>query len=379
MAYRRRRYPVKRRATRRRSYARSYGGTRSTIRRRAKKYIKRGRRSTSTGSSKVPQYLVANLNPFDPGARGVRIPDTNTVPSSGFHTLDEGIVKNNGVSVAGGLIMNAFRPQVVSYLTAMGADTTSAVKVTFADCAVTDVNKKSAVASAYTVVRPVAHGVKLWCPLAATAAAGMVHVCLYSGRESDTASYQLPNSITGMRECPFYRRMSLASLTQNPLFIANKFLDATAYEYKNPNVAEAANTAALQNAAVVAGVSQVPSAWMTIVVAVDGHGLATDGTAAVLNFENIIHFEGQAYYGGLNGDNNAEPSNAKILDSTAAAIAETDAVYTDPGLTPHLINGMRVFMSNAIGMNIPMGVTPQGGTTAIGGIPGLTSGRAGSR
>ena len=38
-----------------------------------------------------------------------------------------------------------------------------------------------------------------------------------------------------MRDLPFYRKVTLASLTQSPLTVVNKFLDQTAFRYTDPS------------------------------------------------------------------------------------------------------------------------------------------------
>ena len=66
-----------------------------------------------------------------------------------------------------------------------------------------------------------------------------------------------------MRDLPFYRKVTLASLTQSPLTVVNKFLDQTAFRYTDPSEQSAgyANTSR--------GNFHITHSWATIFVAVE--------------------------------------------------------------------------------------------------------------
>ena len=356
---------------RRRSYRRSVPSR--TVGRR---YVRRSR-SMGTGSMKIPQFLAANLNPFDMVSRGVRCPDTNSTPSSGFHVLDSGYVNASNLSttVANGLIMNVFRPYVNNPVVLASTSSTSAVAWTANLVQNIQAAKYAAVLGQYELFRAVAHGVKLTCPLAPTAAAGNIHICLYTPRQiTSGTTFPYPTSVAEMRECPFYQKFTLASLTQNPICIANKFCDITGFRYYQPGVSDQV----ADTTAAVAGVNQVPGGWMHIIVALDGTGLTSRDSGAI-QFENLVHCEGQAIYSGLNGDNNAEPSNSMVLDGTAAAIAQMDPVYADTAsdVTRHVNKGVALFAQDVSGGNRPEGVNiPTGsGGASSGGISGVNINR----
>lgn len=117
---------------------------------------------------------------------------------------------------------------------------------------------------------------------------------------------------------------------------------------------------------------------MHIIVALDGTGLTSRDSGAI-QFENLVHCEGQAIYSGLNGDNNAEPSNSMVLDGTAAAIAQMDPVYADTAsdVTRHVNKGVALFAQDVSGGNRPEGVNiPTGsGGASSGGISGVNINR----
>ena len=381
MAYRRtsKRSGLKRRSKRGSygSYSRKRSYYKPSVYRRPYRRYQRRYHNVGSRVTKIPQFLAANLNPFDMVSRGARIPDTNSSPSSGFHSIDSGYMNasNATITVANGMIMNVFRPYVNNPIIYAATSSTSAVSWLAAQTQAVQAAKYTAITSQYELFRAVAHGVKLTCPLAPTSAAGNIHVCLYTPRQiTSGTTFPYPTSVAEMRECPFYQKFTLASLTQNPICIANKFSDITGFRYEQPGVVDqpADTTAA------VGGVNQVPGGWMHIIVALDGTGL-TSRDSGQIQYENLVHCEGQAVYSGLNGDNNAEPSNSTVLDGTAACIAQMDPVYADTAsdVTRHVNKGVGLFAEVLMGGNKPEGVNLPNNTggSSSGGISGVNINR----
>jgi len=343
------------------SYARRRApARRSSYRRRARR-PRVGR--TSMGSNLMPQYLLANLNPFDQNAFGVRIPDTSCAPSSGFHLREEyTLAVNAGTDYLSGA---AYMPDPLNWTNAATGTGTGACSWAYASVATWA--KKLAVQTSFQLVRPVAHGIRLSCANAPTSQTGNVHVCLCANSTA-LAAPTLPGSISEMREMTGYRRQTLASLTQTPMLVVNKFMDSTANRYLDPTISSWVSQSG--GGSLAGAASTVAEEWMTIVVLFDGTGAAA--TTPELTVEVICHFEGQMKKGSFNGDSNAEPSNARILDATAFAVANCSPTFLDNGsdVHRHMADGIQRFNQMASGSMRPHGVSA--GYTGNGGAGGLS-------
>lgn len=306
-------------------------------------YVRRGYRKPRAGSTyrrnyyprykaianTPPQFMLAQLNPFDPAARGVRVPDESTAPSSAFHLFDNDSItpSSGGVAVNNEICAGLYLPNCNTYKYSQSATSVGITTVTWdaTFTPITQPSKLSSVVAQYSVARPVAHGIRLTCPLAPTTVTGFAHIALLSidtynsnGLNGLFTNGILPNSVAGMRELPHYRRVTLASLTQEPLVVVNKYLDTTAFRYVDTNSNELAAFSA-------EGVFHVPQSWMAILVMVEGHS-QSPGTS-VLNVDNMCHFEGQSKASGLNTDDSAETANPDVFDGTSSAAGQSPASY----------------------------------------------------
>jgi len=286
-------------------------------------------------SYKVPQFAVAQIDPFDPASRGVRVPDESTAPSSAFKLFDQTTMAGStgGTPVANEAACRLFFPNCVRYSKRQSNTSNSTTSVSWGSTWAGDSDtpsKASSVTSTYSLSRPVSHGIRLSCPLAPTTVTGYAHIALVSidtyGADGDSpdalaTAGKLPTTVSDMRELPHYRRVTLASLTQESLTVVNKFLDTTAFRYTSTQSDELTSAAAGQEK----GTFHVPSSWMAIVVFVEGHSQAAGTT--VLTIENITHFEGQTKTAGLSSDDSAETANPDAFDGTASAAGKTKASY----------------------------------------------------
>jgi len=297
------------------------------------------RRYSSSYSRKptftLPQFAVAQMDPFDPAARGVRVPDESTAPSSAFKLFDQVGVSGStgGTPVANEMACRLFFPNVQRYSITQSNTSNATNSVAWAtawNLNSATPSKRDAVTSNYSVSRPVAHAVRLACPLAPTTVTGFCHIALISidtfGAAGDdpqalATAGKLPTTVADMRELPHYRRVTLASLTQEPMTVVNKFLDTTAFRYTSTESDELTSNANGQDK----GTFHVPNSWMAIVVLVEGHGQAAGST--VLTCENICHFEGQTKTAGLNTDDTAETANPDAFDGTASAAGKSKASW----------------------------------------------------
>lgn len=265
----------------------------------------------------LPAFLVAQINPFNPEIYRVRVPDNHTAPSSAFYCFDE-------VPITTGVVVNGmtgfwFYPNA-SY-TGAAPTTVNATTVLWqaAYGGPSNLGKQAAIRAQYSVARPVAHGIKISCALAPTATTGFVHVALYSMSTYAHTTWDLPTTVAGMSELPYYKRVTLASLTQNSLIVCNKYLDQTAFRYTD--------VASSEVGVIVSQTFHVPNSWMGILVFVEGHNQAI-GTN-VLNIETICHFEGQSQFNGISLDSPCEPHRPNVMDLAGQAASSTDPMYTE--------------------------------------------------
>lgn len=291
----------------------------STVRAPAKRVVRRkqyaAKRTYTVRQDKPHPFIIANMNPFLPEAFNARVPDASTAPSSSITLREEAqLTGSNATNLLGLYSMPGNNAAYVS-ATQVNASTVS-WGAAYGTNGVSWTRLSSLVAN-YNTVRPVAHGMRLTCPLPPNSAAGFVHVALYGMSTYNQATWELPTTVAGMRDLPSYKKMTLASLTQHPLIVVNKFLDQTAFRYTDTNSMEQAQTNSNE--------FHIPHSWMGILVMVDGHGT----TSPCLDFEVIMHGEAQARFGTLAGDAAPEPQNEEIIQATAAAASESNSFFRE--------------------------------------------------
>jgi len=301
-AYRRRpsyrRRPVRRRA----SVARVYPRRPAPL----------GLTSLSKTIRKVP-FLMAHIDPFLPVVRGVKVPDSNTMESDTALCTDE---YTGTITTGTNVKCFAFNPSLTSTVVpsteGAGAWTWPA-----AFASGVDVAQLSNIQAASTAYRTVSHGIRISCTLAPTTASGFVHIAVYAPSTYNTSTWPFPTTLSQMRDLPFYRKVTLASLTQSPLTVVNKFLDQTAFRYIDTTEATAgfANTSR--------GSFHITHSWGTIFVALDG----APNASAAIGVEMILHTETIAKAGATNNSSPAAPGNSRLMESAAHMAANTEASH----------------------------------------------------
>lgn len=273
MAYRRkappRRFPRRRTST--------YGYKRPAYKRRAP--ARRARKSTRTKSvcptalTASQKFIMAQLDPFDTNSvNGAKIPDSNTIPSIANTDID--IINVVTSAVGTDIVGHAFRPQY-TWGTISG---TAGAAVNWGAGYVTNAanrSKRTAYVTAIELTRPVAHGIRISSPVAPTAASGFVHMALSTETTLSTATWQYPTTIAQMSNCQFYKRVTLASLTQSPITVINKWIDDTAFRYVSPNTDLVSTNASG---------FQTDYGWANIVIIVEGAPVSS----TVLSVEHIL-------------------------------------------------------------------------------------------
>lgn len=262
-------------------------------------------------------FTLAHVNPFDRKCFDCRVPDQSTAPSSAFFLYDTLEMVSGGVNS----VPYIFSPWNTKY--AVGMNTTSPTGWAAPADFVTNLQnyaKLSSMQSQYTLVRPVAHGLRLSCPLSPQTVTGYTHVCLYPISNYGDTTWQVPTSISQMQDCPFYQRFTNAQLIANPITIVNKYSDEAAFRYRDTNDS---------GTPVLTGTEYRNFGWMMIVVVVTGAPAAT-----ALAVENIVHMEGQALSGNLSGDLTSEQWRPSVMAATSEYAANVSPVTAGTNETP---------------------------------------------
>ena len=180
-----------------------------------------------------------------------------------------------------------------------------------------DVAQLANITAASTAYRTVSHGIRISSTLAPTTATGFVHIAVYAPSTYGASTWPYPTTLSQMRDLPFYRKVTLASLTQSPLTVVNKFLDQTAFRYSATDELAAGfnNTGR--------GQFQIAHSWSTIFVAVEGAPSASNA----LGIEMILHTETLSKAGATNSSSPAAPGNSRLMESAAHMAANTEASH----------------------------------------------------
>jgi len=241
MAYRRR-APVRRYAPRRRISAPSY--RRPTYKRRA---APRRARVTRRVKCHCPEaltpgakFVLAQLDPFDSAScNGAKIPDSNTMPSVANSDCD--IVNLSTTAVSTDLSGIAFRPGYTHGTVNATGGAALNWGAAFATNALNR-SKRAAYTAVIELTRPVAHAIRISSPLAPTSATGFVHLGLATEGIGGETTWTWPTTLAQMSGLQYYKRVTVASLTQSPITVINKWLDDTGFRYSMPNLAVDATT-----------------------------------------------------------------------------------------------------------------------------------------
>lgn len=344
MAYRRSRVNIRRpyrrrRATtiRRSSYSRSrpaysrtrYASSRRPYRRRASTLRRRPQACACPGEmSPGDKFVMLQGDPFDTKYFGAKIPDSSTLPS-----IPTPVQYNQTLSIAPAAAPSmahawAFYPSVLgSFVTAVG---NAPGAWGWATAAVQNAQQFTAFTQQFEAYRPTAHAVRLSCPFAPTTTTGFVHIAIatetvYNPGGTPVAQYlNLANSLADMSGYTFYKRVTLASLTQSPITLINKWTDETAFRYQSALAPE--NTAGGGPLTI-----HIPWSWGTLLVAVEG--ASTNNTVgqplSPLQAEVVLHTECIPDKASTLLGSTAASYNSGVLNAVSQAVAQTDFAHTE--------------------------------------------------
>lgn len=323
---------------------------RQTTRRRSVRKAPRRRTSTRRQSNKkndcscpgeltpTAKFALAQLDPFEPRCLGAKVPDTNTMPSIANADTDQ--VTLAGPTTNGNLIAIAFNP---SYQSAINAATEGAGSVSWTTTFSKRRNADNVVASV-EAIRPVAHAVRMVSPLAPTSTTGFVHVGISVESRVNSAvgvAPDYPTTINQMTGLAYYKRFTLASLTQSPVTIINKWIDEIAFRYEDPR-----STYAFVGSASTPNTSQLQfqSGWGTLIVMVEGQ--PTTATTPI-SFEHVLLSECLPKKDAWVLGTQAAPNSPGTMSAVSVMTAETDFAHTEAQQDTYIQEGLRAFERGA--------------------------------
>lgn len=219
------------------------------------------------------KFAMSQLDPFDLAVTGAKIPDSNTIPS--ISNTDVDIIPLTSLS-NGSITAWAFRPQYTwavlntSYLPGPPAVITWGATLS---AQAQNRTKRERYVAQCELTRPVAHAIRISSPVAPTAATGFVHLGLATESIFGQSTWAYPTTVSQMAGLQFYKRVTLASLTQSPLTVINKWIDETGFRYSAPQADQKSG---------VAAEFQTDYGWAAIIVMAEGVGID-------VNFLSVEH------------------------------------------------------------------------------------------
>lgn len=338
-----------------RSYRRRYGRRRSYPRRsysyssrRAAPRVRRRRttttrRKTVKADCKCPptaldagqKFLLAQADPFEPRVLGAKIPDSNTVPSVPvcLTELRDLVLPGTNPSFAQ---CYAFLPGFNNSIVASTNLSVSSWAWAATFGGVASWNKASSFRSAFESTRPVAHGIRISCPLAPTTTTGFVHLAVAIETFDGVTTWPYATDIADMSGYSWYKRVTLASLTQSPLTIINKYIDETAFRYSSATTGGYGNADAME--------FHTPWSWGALMIAIEGHPTG----ASPLQFEMVLHHESIPKNSGVLLGSTAAEYAPSVLGSTSHMVANSDFAHTEDQQESHIRNSISTAVQSGV-------------------------------
>lgn len=279
------------------------------------------------------KFVLIQSDPFDTKYFGAKVPDSSTLPS-----MSTPVQYNLPLSSTANAADNpslahawAFYPSVYSCNVIAQGVSASTFSWTAASAGTSNAPQYASFQTQFEAFRPTAHAIRLSCPFAPTSTTGFVHIAIatetvYNSAGVVGAGYtRLPTSLSDLSGYTFYKRVTLASLTQSPITLINKWTDETAFRYISPfanqNV-DGTGSALTFN---------IPFQWGALIVAVEG--ISTDTTAGKvitpLQAEVVLHTECIPDKASTLLGSTPAAFSAGLMSSVSQAVANTDFAHTE--------------------------------------------------
>lgn len=301
----------------------------------------RRRRTTSTKKHRCPtelsptaKFALAQLDPFEPRCLGAKIPDSNTMPSIANSDVD--IVPFQQPASNGVFLGTAYLPGYYSSFCRSDESTTA---ITWPASFFTRRNYAN-VRDSLEAIRPVAHAIRMVSGLAPTTATGFVHIGLdVESRFSDLptgTNPDFPTTIAQMSGLPFYKRVTLASLTQSPLTVINKWIDDSAFRYQDPREGPNLGDGSMTSGGKPQQNLNFYQSWATIIVIVEG---APSGVSP-LSVEHLLLTEALPKKTAFVLGTQAAPNSPGLISAVSTMQSETDFAHTEAEQESYIQRGL---------------------------------------
>lgn len=313
---------------------------------RARTYRRSSSRIPKAGSCVCPgelnassKWALAQLDPFHPMAQGGKVPDTNTMPSIANCSVDQ---VSCPLATTGFLTGFAFRPNYNSAV--INATPASASTVTWGTSPTAnavDRRDYSAFVAQFEAVRPVAHAVRLVSQLSPTSATGFVHIGLSveSYFNAPTGpTWALPTTVNEMTGLAHYKRVTLASLTQSPLTIINKWIDERGFMYQDANQLAALSVTQPNETSVPFGGN-----WSHIVILVEGAPVSPSPLSA----EHLLMTEAIPKKSSILFGTQAAANSPGTMSAVSTMIGATDFGHTESQQDSFINSGLNQLSQGA--------------------------------
>lgn len=287
------------------------------------------------GSAMTPgdRFAYAVLQPFSQQSKGAKIPDSNTVPSVAFATTD---IFSPTIAADNDLVCVAFNahPNSVAIAAPKNAGNTAWVWPA-AFGGVNSSGELSSIQAGYELLRPAGHGVRICSSKSQDTASGFVHIAIAYESYRGATSWPYPTDISGLQNYPNYKRITLSSLTANPMIIINKYLDDTAFRYVDASLAPYDNAVRTD--------FHTGSGWGTILIALESCPIGAISCEIVTHLELIPNSASS-----IKGTAAAQPNSSRMETlSTVTSEAPFVGVDTGSGIVAAVGNRIRDRVFNA--------------------------------
>jgi len=268
--------------------------------------------------SNLPQFVIAQVDPFSPRALGVKVPDEANMPSAVAFSRDIATLNVQATFAGAGYV---FRFDPANYIISpVPTSSTSWTWPTFA-AGNSPVQNQAALNTNFDLLRTVAFGIKIITRQSAFAAAGFLHVALV-GESLTGTSYSYPTSVSAMEYAPSYRRIPIADLIEDEVLVPGKFTDASAFRYLSPNV---------QDVGAAGGYSTnyQSSGWSAIMIWVESPTLSLNN---IIDVEIIHHYEAltkSGLAGGVIECTMAAPTSPAVMAATTYVTERMPNIQVD--------------------------------------------------
>ena len=323
----------RRRYGRRRSYPRrsySYSSRRAAPRVRRRRTTTTKRRSVKSKCECPPtsldpgqKFLLAQADPFETKVLGAKIPDSNTIPSVPVCVSE---IRSLLLDVSNPTYARcyAFLPNFSdSVIVANSTGVANWVWPTSFGGG-SDWSKQADFVNGFEGTRPVAHGIRISCPLAPTTCTGFVHLAVAVESFAGATTWPYAANLADLSGYSWYKRVTLSSLTQSPLTVINKYIDETAFRYSSASTRGTGQATTMD--------FQFPWSWGAILIAVEGHPIG----GSPLQFEMILHHESIPKNTGVLLGSNAAEYAPGVLGATSHMVANTDFAHTEDQQENHI-------------------------------------------